>query len=339
MSSSKKEKNIPGKISVIIPIYKVEKYLEKCLRSIMENTYHNLEIIGINDGSPDGCLDILTKLQEEDSRIVIVNQKNQGVQIARNNGIIRATGDYIAFIDSDDYIHPQYFESMLNCLKYKQADIVICGCQRFSENELVSTNKFSHINYKRLSDYSLNKSYYGRHMVWGRLFKRKDLEDKWFSPNVRTSDDTLFNLSIIASLSSPVIYETETPLYYYRQREGSIVRTSTYERMIDFSDWYILHIDDKKQDGPWAWILLMQAIKFALSYRYEAILRAYRDNINHANKNLRQMEDEMLRNRHIHIDDKIIHYAMIRLPMLYRYFRLKNDPTMKTWEKRVKKSR
>ena len=97
------------KISVIIPVYNTEQYLKRCLDSIKENTYQYLEIICINDGSTDNSLEILEQYQKDDSRFIIIDQKNSGVSKARNNGLEKATGDYIAFIDSDDWINPKYF--------------------------------------------------------------------------------------------------------------------------------------------------------------------------------------------------------------------------------------
>ena len=102
-------------ISVIIPVFNVEKYLDKCMESVLKNTYRDLEVICVNDGSTDRCPEILRKWQEQDPRVIVVNQENRGVAGGRNSGLDAATGEYIAFVDSDDWIHPGYFESMLNC--------------------------------------------------------------------------------------------------------------------------------------------------------------------------------------------------------------------------------
>lgn len=98
------------KITVIIPVYNVENYLERCLKSILYNTYTNLEIICVNDGSTDNSKKILESYSKRDKRVVVINKKNAGVSSARNAGIKIATGEYIAFVDSDDWIHEKYFE-------------------------------------------------------------------------------------------------------------------------------------------------------------------------------------------------------------------------------------
>lgn len=98
-----------SKISVIIPVYNTERYLPRCLDSVLSNTYDNLEVICINDGSTDNSINILDNYKVSDERVVVINQKNSGVSAARNAGINVATGEYIAFIDSDDWVHPQNF--------------------------------------------------------------------------------------------------------------------------------------------------------------------------------------------------------------------------------------
>lgn len=100
-------------ISVIVPIYNVEKYLEKCLKSIVNQSYNNLEIILVNDGSTDGCLDIIEKYKKLDDRIKVINKKNGGLSDARNCGMKVANGDYVAFIDSDDFLELDMFEYIL----------------------------------------------------------------------------------------------------------------------------------------------------------------------------------------------------------------------------------
>lgn len=101
------------KITVIIPVYNVENYLERCLKSILYNTYTNLEIICVNDGSTDNSKKILEDYSKRDKRVVVINKKNAGVSSARNAGIKIATGEYIAFVDSDDWIHEKYFEYLI----------------------------------------------------------------------------------------------------------------------------------------------------------------------------------------------------------------------------------
>lgn len=115
------------KISVIVPVYNVELYLERCLDSIIHNTYKNLEIICVDDGSTDGCGGILDRYAQMDKRVVVIHRENGGVSAARNSGMDAATGDSVSFIDSDDWIHPQYFEILLEYQKKEEFDFSMCS--------------------------------------------------------------------------------------------------------------------------------------------------------------------------------------------------------------------
>ncbi len=114
-------------VSVIVPVYNNEKYVEKCVRSLMEQTHRELEIILINDGSKDHSGEILEQMAAADERIKYICQDNAGVAVARNRGLDAASGEYLTFVDGDDYVSPDYIEKFLACVKEKGADLVICG--------------------------------------------------------------------------------------------------------------------------------------------------------------------------------------------------------------------
>lgn len=113
-------------ISVIVPVYKVEKYINKCVDSIINQTYTNLEIILVDDGSPDNCGNICDEYAKKDNRIKVVHKENAGVSSARNIGLEKSSGKYITFIDADDYVEKNYCEELLNILKIENADCVAC---------------------------------------------------------------------------------------------------------------------------------------------------------------------------------------------------------------------
>lgn len=325
-------------ISVIVPVYNVEQYLEKCIRSILENTYKDLEVICVNDGSPDRCLEILQNLAEEDGRVKIVDQVNQGVQAARNNGFKEASGEYVAFIDSDDWVHPQYFESLLNCMEQTGADIAVCGGQKFNEGDELEVRSVSDIPYYRVSEEQFFKNYYARHMCWGRLYRKKAIENVSFIPGIRQGDDTLYNLSVVSKLKNPVVYMTDVPLYFYLQRSNSIVRSGSYEKSLDFAEWTVTNYKSDDQ-CEWSWMLLMQAMKMALSCRYGAILYDDREMIHRVNKVLGILLQRIKQNKQIPKKEKFMHWIMKSSPRMYRYFRIKDDPTMKIWEANVRGSK
>ena len=121
------------KISIIIPIYNVENYLEKCIESALNQTYKNLEIILVNDGSKDKSLDICRKYEFIDNRIILIDKPNAGVWLARYDGIKKATGSYISFMDSDDYIEKDYIEKLYSKAQENDYDIVVCGFKRIED--------------------------------------------------------------------------------------------------------------------------------------------------------------------------------------------------------------
>ena len=124
-------------ISVIVPVYKVEKYLEKCVNSICSQSYSDLEIILVDDGSPDNCGKICDEMALNDQRIRVIHQKNQGLAAARNAGLAIAQGKYVAFVDSDDTIENGAYLMLHNMIEHYDTDIAICECRQVKENELL----------------------------------------------------------------------------------------------------------------------------------------------------------------------------------------------------------
>ena len=122
------------KVSIIIPVYNNEKYVEKCIRSVMEQTFRNIEIIIIDDGSQDDSVEILNRLAAEDKRIVLVHQENGGVAIARNRGLELAKGEYVTFIDGDDYVSKEYIALFYEMAEREQLDMIICGVRYVAED-------------------------------------------------------------------------------------------------------------------------------------------------------------------------------------------------------------
>ena len=121
-------------ISVIIPVYKVEEYLENCIQSVIKQTVSDLEIILVDDGSPDQCPEICDLWADKDSRIKVIHKENGGLSDARNAGMKVATGEYVSFIDSDDYISLDFYETLLETIVDNDSDIVECGVVKFYED-------------------------------------------------------------------------------------------------------------------------------------------------------------------------------------------------------------
>ncbi len=324
-------------ISVIVPVYNVEKYVEKCISSITLNTYRNIEILCIDDGSTDRSGDILDRLSLEDSRISVAHQSNGGVSVARNRGLDMARGEYIAFVDADDFIHPMYFASLLGCMQTTGADIAVCKAEKVEEDVQVQFPEYEDITYHQLDAEHFFKSYYARHMICGKLYRKSDLDNLRLAPEVGYGEDTLYNLCLVHGLKSPKVYETEVRLYYYLMRYTSAVHTAEVENTLEFGYWYYKQkAKIQRNKNGWQWMLPMQAIKMTLSYRYGvSIKKKNRVRNNDANRILWSCYKDIWLDSDVPVKEKIVHLVMICFPCLYRAFRLRNDPTLKRWEREV----
>lgn len=184
-------------ISVIVPVYNCEKYLEKCINSILSQSFEDFELILINDGSTDSSLEICKKYSYLDNRIVLINQKNMGVSNTRKKGITLAKGNYICFIDSDDYIDKDSLKILFKNINESSVDIVCCNSINFGKNAKGPINiKYDEIikDKERIyNDYFLNFRY--TCTLWGKLFNKKILDNLVF-PNMRYAEDTFLMLKI-----------------------------------------------------------------------------------------------------------------------------------------------
>ena len=211
-------------ISVIIPIYNAAKYLARCLESIVKQTFKDIEIICINDGSSDNSGKILSEYAKRDDRFIIIDKQNAGVSAARNDGIKRAKGEYIHFMDADDFIDDDYYEKMFSGTNRTSADIVCSGFvtdTKYARNLKYATNFVKY----RLRD-KLRYSYaFTDGFVWRYLFKRELLvrNDLWFDTNMVSQEDAIFVLkAIYASWAMSFVPDT---YYHYMFNEASALHT------------------------------------------------------------------------------------------------------------------
>lgn len=211
-------------ISVIVPIYKVENYLEKCVNSIINQTYKNLEIILVDDGSPDNCPKICDTLAKKDKRIKVIHKKNGGLSDARNVGIESATGRYIGFVDSDDYIEPTMYSELISNLKETDSDLSICGRYINYENgkQVQNVTRSIKIEMERNDALiKLNSFSYFDMSACDKLYKAKMIKKIRF-PFGKKCEDYYFMYQVFFKCKKIVYFSN--PLYHYYQREGSITR-------------------------------------------------------------------------------------------------------------------
>ena len=211
-------------ISVIIPVYQSENFLAQCLDSIMEQTYSQLEIILINDCSTDRCMEICNTYACQDNRVEVINLKiNQGVSFARNKGIKAARGEWIAFIDSDDWIEPDYFEILLHLAITTGADIVACDYIATKQNNTFMPRKKETV-LEMTNKQALHQLGGVNHLhvivVWGKIYRKKILEGIYFPSDRNIGEDVSVTYRWIHRARKYVL--TTQPLYYYRIRPDSL---------------------------------------------------------------------------------------------------------------------
>ncbi|WP_299109756.1 glycosyltransferase [uncultured Winogradskyella sp.] len=215
-------------ISVIVPVYNAEQYLERCINSIANQTYRNLEIILINDGSSDSSKTICNSFATNDTRITVVNQQNGGSSIARNTGLEIAKGDFISFIDSDDYIEPIMLEKMLNLLLENNLEVVEIE-RNSAENNVVFDDSFKIENSITATKRIINTTSF---QVWKRLYKRSIVENMRFIPNI-IHQDVFFTIDVINKVNS--IGFLNSPLYQYNRESIGIIRSNYSEMKRDIA--------------------------------------------------------------------------------------------------------
>lgn len=218
---------IKALISVIVPVYNVKMYLEHCFASISAQSYKNIEIIVVDDGSTDGGGAICDAFAERESRCVVVHQENKGLWAARNTGQKIAKGDFIMFVDSDDYIHVDMINSLYDALMQNpQCDLAFSNYKTtvsFDEDTQVPIDNNCHV----LSTEQVLKVYNEGlvYFVWNKLYRRSLLEGL-YSRNYRIVQDVDFNIRVFAKVNSAVFVDNE--YYFWMQREGSAMHKRDY---------------------------------------------------------------------------------------------------------------
>ncbi len=209
-------------VSVIVPIYKVENFLRECIESIIAQTYKNLEIILVDDGSPDNCGAICDEYAQKDDRIKVIHKQNGGLSDARNAGLKVFKGDYVVFVDSDDYMPGYAIEYMFNLSVANDADMVIGGTEKFNENtgEIIWSTYNGTENIQIFDKLEAMKDFFINGCAsWARLYKRKVHENLFF-PYGEINEDEAIVLSVIDNCEK--IVKSNYVVYNYRYRDNSI---------------------------------------------------------------------------------------------------------------------
>lgn len=237
------------RVSIIVAIYNVEEFLEKCIESILKQTYKHIEIICMDDGSTDNSGGICEKYRELDSRIIVIHQQNAGVAEARNSGVAICTGEYIIFVDGDDWLEPDMIQKLVFLIE-SSPGIGVAACNYFWNDNIIIKNKKNvpqcPLPMKKFLYYIYNRDTYKgvSSYVWNRLFKAE-----YFKENRITFDKKLYMTDDVLAVAECYLQDelaiyTNEPLYHYRQREGSFMHNKdlridtmssclAYEQIID----------------------------------------------------------------------------------------------------------
>lgn len=220
-------------ISVIVPIYNVEKYLARCVDSIVNQTYKNLEIILVDDGSPDLCPQMCDDYAKKDSRIKVVHKKNGGLSDARNAGMAVATGEYISFIDSDDYVSDDFFECLLDVMNKENSDIAECSVVKFYEDNRFDefSDDLSVKTYDTQDAMSalIAENPFHQH-VWNKLYKTELVKDIPYAAG-KLNEDEFWTYQVFGRANK--VSKLNKTMYYYFQRNSSIMGVGYNIRRLD----------------------------------------------------------------------------------------------------------
>ncbi len=218
-------------MSVIIPVYNAEEYLDKCIKSVISQTYKNLEIILINDGSTDGSLELCNFYALSESNVKVLSQQNAGASSARNLGLAHSTGDYIVFVDSDDWIMPAYVESLYFNLVNYSADMVIIDYFIEENTKLLYSKKKGSINIytnkETLNHIFDTDKFLG--YIWNKIFQARIIKNSnmMFNTELKVWEDLLFCCQYISRIEK-IVY-IQKPLYVYKLRNDSLTKSTCYE--------------------------------------------------------------------------------------------------------------
>ncbi len=317
-------------ISVIIPIYNTEAYLARCLDSVLNNTYQNIEVICVDDGSKDSSAEILRAYAEKDSRIVSIIKENGGVSSARNAGLDRMTGEYVCFIDSDDCIHLQCFELLYYALRENATEISMC---EFGQELPVQPEELS---FEALSVQTCSFSQiFGQLRLCSsscaRLILAALTSDVRFREDLDYGEDTLFFSDVCARASSQKAAVISHPLYYYLHRNDSATAEVTSSRQLNFTRAMAQKLLQPEGRDD---IYLLYLLKWCLRFRYiSTYVYPERAVAGEWNTVLKDIQGRVRKTNELSKSRKAAFLLMIDIPVVYRVFRIINDPSLLRWEK------
>lgn len=311
------------KVSVIVPIYNSESYIDKCIQSIINQTMKDIEIILVDDGSTDKSIEIINKYAEKDKRITIIKQKNKGVSSVRNYGISVAAGDFITFVDSDDFIEKDMLESLYSEAIDNNCDVILSGIKIINNNIIeYKFNSDSKIYTKEevFKLFYFNSEPFAPNFAWGKLIKRSICNKVKFREDIFLMEDTLFSVELFMNCSNNIMY-IDRHLYNYVQRIGSESKHFSKKRITSFYALEeVLNLAksiDEKYEKSFLKVyskLILSILQDIISFDFENNKREYFK----ISRTLNKHYVDNMKNKDISYKNKI-HLSIIRIsPSLYK---------------------
>lgn len=243
--------NKTNKISIIIPAYNAELYLNECIMSVCKQSYNNLEIIIVDDGSTDNTLDIIEKIKKKDSRIIVVQKKNGGVSSARNEGMKKATGDYVLFLDADDWLDPDCCEVLMKEALSSDAEIIFFDYYKEYINKTVRCHAYKSAKLQNIRGKVNEFFIFNMKTVtpWGKLFKRSCLDNETYNEKMSVAEDVDFSFRVYKKITSAIYIHK--CLMHYRVLEKSAIHgyDSNIKEKFEYSLKIINHTMGKNVTG------------------------------------------------------------------------------------------
>lgn len=317
-------------VSVIIPVYNMESYLCRCLDSVLSCNYTDFEIICVNDGSTDRSLQILEEYAARDSRIRIIDQPNAGPSSARNSALKAASGEFVSFLDSDDYLHPQFFEIMTAVQNADNADLIVCGHCGVPVD--APHPRHHHYDNYQIETTKAEKAYQNhklRSYVWGKLYRTSMAKQISFHETIAFAEDQIYNADFFEIFPEARVSIISAQLYYYCDRPGSLAKVSE-EKLLRMAEYFL---DRSKKATRYADCYLSMGIRYALKARYlSGHIHFSFALFKQSWSALRGTTAKLIKAKNLSIKERFVWLVFIYAPDLYWIHIVRGSEGMLKWE-------
>ncbi len=302
-------------ISVIVPVYNCEKYIEICIRSVLQQTYTNLELILVDDGSTDGSGKVCDQYVDQDTRVKVIHKENGGVSSARNRGIENAVGDWYSFVDADDFIDKDMYSILMMLQEKTKAEIVQCGYRRIENGQEAYSADSGQEYVLETEDalkYLIEGSLFGN-ALWTKLFSKKVIEGLWFDENLKINEDVLFNFNAFVR-SEKIVYIDKAKYNYVVHSSSTCFTIENEKKLVDVctvSKYMLQHLENSKIAGT-ARTRYVQMMILYFRFCYERY--GYKNQTRDIAKEIwQQVSNRDIGSRSVILSSKLIHWC----PHLY----------------------